>query len=654
MTGDGEGGTSPAGDRAGFGAADLAVGSEFADYVIEAEIGRGGMGVVYRVRHLALDRVLALKLIVPAVSAEPRFRERFRRESRVAASIEHPNVIPVYHAGEERGMLYLAMRFVTGSDLGDLVARSGRLDLGRTAWIVAGVAAGLDAAHARGLVHRDVKPANVLLEGEGPSARIFVCDFGISRSSGGSATITSTGEILGSLDYVAPEQIEGVAVDHRADVYSLGGVLHHMLTGEPPYPRESGLAKLFAHANAPPPKPSEVVPGLPPELDEVVARAMAKDPDDRYFSARALSDDVARLAATTSPLPVAPPAPSGAAQAREATTDRVGPRARWIVAGAVGLVALAAAAIAIALTAGGSGDGGGGGGGDGGGGGFSPEPVATVGVSEGAQALTVGPVEVWVSAQFANKLDAIDPDHAAGVSRTVQLPSEPHSVAVGFGSVWAALEHDNQVARIQPSDNEIIRIPVGVHPSDLVVRDRYIWVSNEDSDTLSRIDPLTNKVDRTVAVGDGPHAIASGEGSVWSANLNGGTVSRVDPAAAVLLGGPIRIGGGVSDVAVGEGGVWVTDRDHGTLTGINPRSGHTGDPIEVGPEPRGVAVGFRHLWVVNGGGNTVSVVDPRTQRIVGDPIPVGHNPTDVAVGAGSVWTANFGDATVTRINPGVD
>ncbi len=650
MTGEAEGGTRPGGDRAGFAAAGLAAGSEFADYVIEAEIGRGGMGVVYRVRHLALDRVLALKLIVPIVSAEPRFRERFRRESRVAASIEHPNVIPVYHAGEERGMLYLAMRFVAGSDLGDLVARSGRLDLGRTAWLVAGIAAGLDAAHARGLVHRDVKPANVLLEGDGPGARIFVCDFGISRSSGGSATITSTGEILGSLDYVAPEQIEGEAVDHRTDIYSLGGVLHHMLTGEPPYPRENDLAKLFAHANAPPPRPSEIVSGLPPELDEVVARAMAKDPDDRYFSARALSDDVARLAATSSPLPVAPTAPSGTARAREATTDRMWSRARWLVIGAVGLVAVAAAAIAIALT-GGDSDGGGGGDGGGDGGGFSPEPVATIGVSEGPQALDVGPADVWVSALLASKLDAIDPDHPTGVSKTVQLPGQPHSVAVGFSSVWAALQDANQVARIEPSDNSIIKIPVGANPSDLVVRDRYVWVSNEDSDTVSRIDPLTNKVDRTVAVGDGPHSIASGEGSVWTANLNGGTVSRIDPAAAALLGGPIRVGGGVSDVAVGENGIWATDRDHGTLTQINPRSGHVGNPIEVGPEPRGVAIGFGHVWVANGSGNTVSIVDPRTRQVVGDPIQVGHNPADLVVGAGSVWIANLDDATVTRINP---
>ena len=252
-------------------------------------IGSGGMGIVYRVRHLALDRERALKVVAPKLSADERFRERFKRESRLAAQVEHPNVIPVHHAGEEGGQLYLAMRLVDGVDLRSLVDGSGPLDTARAVRVLAGIAAGLDAAHARGLIHRDVKPANVLVERDGDAEHVFLTDFGISRLAGSEESLTTTGEFFGSVDYVAPEQIEGDPVDGRTDVYALGGVLHFILTGRPPFPRDTELAKLFAHANAPRPRPSESAPGLPPEIDKVVAKAMAKRPEERYRSAGELA-----------------------------------------------------------------------------------------------------------------------------------------------------------------------------------------------------------------------------------------------------------------------------------------------------------------------------------------------------------------------------
>ena len=243
------------------------------------------MGVVYRARHLALDRERALKVISPALSEDPHFRERFQREARLAASLEHPNVVPVDHAGDEGGVLYLSMRLVEGSDLRRIVEAEGPLDARRASQLLAGVAAGLDAAHERGLLHRDVKPANVLVEGVNGDERVFLTDFGISRIAGGGGTVTASGELLGSPDYVAPEQVAGDRVDYRTDVYALGCLLHFALTGQPPFPRDNDLAKLFAHANAPRPRPSELVPGLPAALDGVVARAMAIRPEYRYESA---------------------------------------------------------------------------------------------------------------------------------------------------------------------------------------------------------------------------------------------------------------------------------------------------------------------------------------------------------------------------------
>ncbi len=214
----------------------LANGTEFAGYRIEGVLGKGGMGVVYRATKLALDRERALKVIAPALSNDIRFQERFKRESRMAAAIEHPNVIPVHDAGEENGMLFLAMRLVEGSDLHRVVQAERRLGHVRTAGIIAGVGAALDAAHAQGLVHRDVKPANVLIEPSADGERVYLTDFGITRATGGGETLTGTGEFVGSVEYIAPEQAAGEPVDARTDVYSLGGVAHFALTGRPPFP----------------------------------------------------------------------------------------------------------------------------------------------------------------------------------------------------------------------------------------------------------------------------------------------------------------------------------------------------------------------------------------------------------------------------------
>jgi hypothetical protein len=263
---------------------DLVLDSTFAGCRIEAVAGRGGMGVVYRATQLGLDRAVALKLVAPERAADANFRARFERESRVAAAIEHPNVIPVYGAGEEDGRLYLLMRWVPGTDLQALIRRSGRLDHVHAANIVAQVAAGLDAAHAVGLVHRDVKPANVLLGGEDGSGHVYLSDFGLTLDPSADTRVTDSGEWFGTVDFMAPEQFEGDRPDARTDVYALGCVLNAALTGEPPFARGSVPGTILAHLNDPPPRPSATT-GVPRAFDEVVARALAKRPSDRYGSA---------------------------------------------------------------------------------------------------------------------------------------------------------------------------------------------------------------------------------------------------------------------------------------------------------------------------------------------------------------------------------
>jgi len=257
------------------------IGTVFAGYRIEAILGRGGMSVVYRAEHPRLASVVALKLISPELAEDESFRERFVRESRTAASIAHPNIIPIYDAGDEDGVLYIAMRFVEGPDLKTLV-HEGALPPERILHIGSQVASALDAAHARGMIHRDVKPANVLLEtGAEGQDHAYLADFGLTKHVGSHSGITASGQFVGTIDYMAPEQIEGRPVDARADLYALGCVLFECLAGAPPYRRETEAAILWAHMRDEPPALSAARPGLPAAADAVFAKALAKAPGDR-------------------------------------------------------------------------------------------------------------------------------------------------------------------------------------------------------------------------------------------------------------------------------------------------------------------------------------------------------------------------------------
>jgi Protein kinase domain len=262
----------------------LEAGRTIGGYRIEARIGRGGMGVVYRATHIALDRQVALKVIAEELAEDEGFRERFRREPKLAASIDHANVIPVFDAGEVDEHLFVAMRYVQGSDLRSVITDEGRLAPDRAVSIVAQVASGLDAAHELGLVHRDVKPANVLIENRAGREHVYLTDFGLTKGGEGSTALTKTGQWVGTPDYVAPEQIHGGMLDRRTDIYALGAVLYHAMAGQPPYGRETEVAKIYAHLSRPPPElPGDV--DAPSELKETIRRAMAKEPADRYATA---------------------------------------------------------------------------------------------------------------------------------------------------------------------------------------------------------------------------------------------------------------------------------------------------------------------------------------------------------------------------------
>jgi serine/threonine-protein kinase len=257
---------------------DRRIGSELGGYRLGEPLGRGGTSVVYRAEHVRLGRPAAMKLLSAGVG-EADFRERFLRESQVAAALDHPSIVPVYDAGEaEDGLLYIAMACIEGSDLKTLLAEEGELPLRRALRIVGQIGAALDAAHSRGLVHRDVKPANILVaDGD----RAYLSDFGVAKHLASNG-MTRTGSFIGTIDYCAPEQVEGRDVDSRTDVYALACVLYECLTGEPPFARPSEVAVLNAHLHAPPPKLTRAAPDLPAALESVIEKALSKTPLDRY------------------------------------------------------------------------------------------------------------------------------------------------------------------------------------------------------------------------------------------------------------------------------------------------------------------------------------------------------------------------------------
>ncbi|MGW7457510.1 serine/threonine-protein kinase [Streptomyces sp. NPDC054797] len=260
-------------------------GKQIAGYLVESEIGRGGMAVVYRARDLRLDRTVALKLLAPELARNDTFRKRFAHESKVAAAIDHPHIVPVFEAGETDGLLYIAMRYVAGQDLRAMLDRTGPLPVDTAARIAGQVASALDAAHDHGLVHRDVKPGNILVA-EGTDVdhpeHVYLTDFGLTKKSLSLTGFTSVGEFVGTLDYVAPEQISGKPVDGRCDVYSLGCVVYETLAGGPPFERDDDMALLWAHQYAVPPPLTSRREGLPAAVDDVLAKALAKSPEDRW------------------------------------------------------------------------------------------------------------------------------------------------------------------------------------------------------------------------------------------------------------------------------------------------------------------------------------------------------------------------------------
>lgn len=425
---------------------ELAEGDEFAGYRIERRLGRGGMGILYLGLEPGLERRVALKLIAPEAAEEEVFARRFAEESRIAASIEHPNVVPIYAAGEQDGVAWIAMRYVAGSDLGRRIARDGRLEPARAVALIAQVGNGLDAIHAAGLVHRDVKPANVLLSGDEGAEHAYITDFGVARNLATRSGLTQTGRFVGTIDYVAPEQISGGEVDARVDVYALGCLLYKLLTGEVPFPREGEAARLYAHLNDPPPHPSSLAPAVPAALDEVVVRAMAKQPGDRHPSAgdlgRAAEAVLSGAAVTVPERTVA----TGAAATRESAAptdptqqapDRVPNRRRRVYLGGAALALIVVVVVGVILATGGGG---------------SESPSGGGKATPGAQASALQQPKALTSSQLIGAGDAIcEKSQAKYLADKESIPGGEEEASVPYSQLLAGISK-NAVSEFRALD----------------------------------------------------------------------------------------------------------------------------------------------------------------------------------------------------------
>jgi YVTN family beta-propeller protein len=592
------------------------------------------MSVVYLAQDLRLDRKVALKLLAPELAEDERFRERFLRESRLAASLDHPNVIPIYEAGESGGLLYIAMRFVEGTDLKRLIEQEGRLEPASALAILAQVANALDEAHAHGLVHRDVKPGNVLLAAR---EHVYLSDFGLTTQTGSESGLTETGQFMGTADYVSPEQVERKPATAASDLYSLACMLYECLAGEAPYRSESLMGVLYSHVNAPPPSLHEHRPELPEAIDPVIAKGMAKKPGERYQRCSQL------IAAARAALGV-----SGELAAQPATRAR---RRRRLVAFAALALAVIAAAVAIplALTAGGRKPG-------------HRQPTLVI---------------------TADSIQHIDPatntlvsTTRIGSGSTASLAAgEIGQVAVGEGAVWATNGQSGTLYRISPDTGEVNgRVQTSGddtygYPVDVVAGFGRVWVVNNGGGTVAEIDPkslgfpvLPVPVTSGVPFEGGPMTIGTslwvvaddcdpvvttvgcpGEGELWFSDGSGNGTTSFPPLY-------------VTDAAAADGVLWLSGyldagSGSGQLERIDEASHRYLDstPLDFLPSG-GLAAGDGAVWITDPVGDRLVRIDAATREVV-TRIPVGRNPTAVALGTGSVWVTNYDDGTVSRIDP---
>jgi class 3 adenylate cyclase/predicted Ser/Thr protein kinase len=636
-------------------AADLSIGSTLAGFRIERLLGRGSMGAVYLTEDAHLRRKVALKVLAPEYVRDERFRRRFLLESQLAASLEHPHIVPIYGAGEADEVLYLARKYVEGYDLSELLESTERVDVERVLTLLTQVATALDAAHGLGLVHRDVKPANVLIGAAGDEEHAYVCDFGLAKHASTVASLTGERAFVGTISYVAPEQIESGAVDARADVYSLACVLFECLTGRPPFDREGDLQVVFGHLKEPPPLVTALRPDLPEAIEGVLRKGLAKAPDDRYSSCGEL------LAATSEALRVEAPVVA-------ATTRRTIAGVRtFLIADIRGYTSYThehgdEAAARLAST-------------------FAEIVQEAVEGREGRLIELRGDEALVVFDSMRQALRAAL-ELQAGMA-AAELPrgvgvglDAGEAVPVGEGYRGGAL---NLAARLcsLAGPGEILASEMVPQLAQAVEGIRYGERRVERVKGIAQPVPLVEVLPEGRRVRrwslrrlrrQGRRAARSRRAQLTAAAmivaaaavagivlLTGGGAARaqIPPNSVGLVGGDgqvkgaIPVGGGV-EVARGPGGFWALNEQDGTVGKLETKARRLRKPlISLGIDPGGFAAGAGYLWVEDENSPTLLRIDPRYGANAKDRFQLDADrsqidttaPQGLAVCGGWVWVA---------------
>jgi serine/threonine-protein kinase len=579
----------------------VTTGSVVAGFRVESLLGEGATGSVYLARDSAGSPV-ALKLLATELARDERFRQRFLRESQLAASLQHPNIVRTVAAGEDEGVLYLAMDHVDGSDLRDVLRREGRLESARALDIVGQVAEALDTAHEAGLVHRDVKPGNILVAGD----RALVCDFGLARHVSAVSSLTGERGFVGTIDYVPPEQIEGGTVDGRADLYSLGCVLFECLTGARPFERDSELSVVFAHLNEPPPRLTDFRADLPEALDTVFATALAKNPGERYATCREL-------------VRAAHAALQGKSYIRRRTRRRV--------VAAVGAAALVAAIVALLLALRG-------------GSGTPPASAARPTVSLRPNALNL------ISATTERPVGSVD------LHRSPSSPNAPFDVVSDARTAWVLDVGNQRVIRV---DLRRRRIDWSVHvpfvPSErIAVGGGLVYVREDGSGRVLEIDARTGHVVRSFSISGGNAiGLAYGDSSLWLAR--GDSVARVDPDSGRLEAAIVeRPGqsGSVDWLTFADGALWSASADNGHVRRYDTVSNTIVARTTVHGWVSDLAVAGEAYIAIEQDGVVFALREDDLSVDGSD--GAGLDPVRILATADRVWTANAAGEAFSRIS----
>ena len=597
---------------------DISIGDEIAGYRVEELIARGGMGVVYRATHVGLDRPVALKVISRELADRRGFRERFLRESRLAARLEHPSVVPIYDSREVDGELLVIMRLVEGGDLRKLIDTEGPLPPQRAINLLAQVADALDAAHAAGNVHRDVKPHNILVEGD----RAYLSDFGLAKAIDESGA-ASGASVVGTAQYMSPEQWRGDSIGPAADVYSLGCVLYEAITGVAPFEREE----------------AETPPEMPHGVDEAIRRAVAKDPAGRYATATALIA-AARGAEGSEVRPTAVLSRDRSERTTVPNPSRRffglagGRSALWLAAGALAFVVGMVAAVLFLLL------------GDDG-----PEVSSPIAIGTPPLRLDAGPKAVWVTSEKDGTLTRLDPETGEVVGKPRRIPGVA-GVAVGRNWTWVTVPDRGEVLRLDPISGRVLReVKLPGEPGPIALGGGRVWVADEGGRGISAVNAEGADLYRSGLPPQAPGLrLAWGDHGLWVAVADAGVVRRLDPGTLVA-GEPIRVGRGPAGLTVAGGFVWVASSREGTVSKVDPSLRSVVASIDVDGHPGGIDAGTSTVWVADREDGAVSKIGLESGQKDGDPLEVGPEPGAVAVGGDAVWVANNGDGTVTRIEP---